>query len=107
VLLDAWHADREVFAIAEPGWKGGRISLGYATEKGVRESSMLTTLRASLYRRWNSDDANAGGTYIGMEGSAASLANIPLGLRVGVFTRIAGPTRAPRTLFSIDVPVGY
>jgi hypothetical protein len=105
--VSSWHSDREMFLLAEPGLKGGRLSLGYGIERGNTRGSDLSTLRLSLYRRWDSDRRDPGGTYLGVEGAAVAMGNISLGLRVGVFARVAGPSGGARTLLAVDLPIGY
>jgi hypothetical protein len=107
VWASSWHADRALFVIAEPGLRGGRLSLGHGVERGNSNGSDLVTSRISLYRRWNTGDRDPGGTYLGIEGSAAALGAFPVGLRVGVFGRIAGPVGGARTFLAFDFPIGY
>jgi hypothetical protein len=107
IWAPSWHSDREVFLIAEPGLKGARLSLGYAVDSGNQVGSDLSTLRLSFYRRWNSDHDEPGGTYLGVEGAAVGMGAIALGLRAGVFARIAGPAGGARTLLALDFPIGY
>jgi hypothetical protein len=103
----SWHSDRDVFLIAEPGLRGGRLSLGSGLERVNRSQAYLSSLRISLYRRWNTGHDDPGGTYLGVEGSAEGLADFPLGLRAGVFVRIAGPAGGAKTLLALDFPIWY
>lgn len=103
----SWHSDRELFLIAEPGLTGGRVSLGYAIDRGNLTASDLSTLRISFYRRWSGAHDDPDGTYVGVEGAAVGMANIVLGLRAGVFTRVSGPAGGPKTLLALDFPIGY
>jgi hypothetical protein len=99
--------DRSLFAVVEPGLKGSRASLGYSVDRSNRNGISLWSLRATAYRRWNSDHADPGGAYAGLEASAMAMADIALGLRVGLLTRVSGPSGARRTLATIDFPIGW
>ena len=102
-----WHTDHDVFLIAEPGLRGGRLSLGSGTERLNGSQAYLSSLRLSLYRRWNTGHDDPRGTYIGIEGAAEALADFPLGLRAGIFVRIAGPAGGAKTLLALDYPIWY
>lgn len=102
-----WHSDRDVFLIAEPGLRGGRLSLGSGLERLNNSQAYLKSVRISLYRRWNTGRDDPGGSYLGVEGAAEGLADFPVGLRVGVFFRVAGPTGGAGTLLALDFPIWY
>ena len=98
------YDDSHVFLIAEPGWTTARASVGYGTERHRLRTSMLTNLRVTALRRWTHDPV---ADYLGVEGAAVAMEESPLGARVGVFRRIAGPTNAHRWLFAVDFPAGW
>jgi len=98
------YDDSHVFLIAEPGWRAARASVGYGTERHRYRTSRLTTIRATALRRWTHDPV---ADYVGVEASAVAMEEFPLGARVGVFKRIAGPSNAHRWLFTVDFPAGW
>jgi hypothetical protein len=98
------RADRQVFLVAEPGWKGARVSLGYGGSRTKRSAFQSESLRLSLFRHWSGDSSHL---YAGIEGSAVALDDFVLGLRSGIFTRIAGASGGQRTFVTFDFPLGW
>jgi hypothetical protein len=98
------HRDRDVFALVEPGWKAGRMSVGYGFLKGSRSDVALANARVTALKRWSGD---SGRVYLGIEGSAGVLSDIALGLRAGLFTAIAGNRAGNSLLVSVDFPIGW
>lgn len=98
------HDDRDIFLLAEPGWKAARASIGWGLEYNRFRSTTLMNIRASALRRWT-DGPNR--DYVGIEVSAQTIEELPLGARVGVFRQVGGPLDRRRFLFSFDFPVGW
>jgi hypothetical protein len=94
---DAPEVDsRFVLAIAEPGWKGGRISLAYVQWYGLKGGLIG---RVSALRFW---DRPPEGDYIGAEVQWI-IAVQPLGVRVGAFRPASGTGRRLRWLVDLSV----
>jgi hypothetical protein len=95
---EAW-----VFAAAEPGIAGGRLSVGYVT--WFNEHFWTTTLvRATLLRTWGSPwDAPADVTYLGGELQLNPL--FFLGLRAGLFFPAGDDRGGPRRLTTFGVAI--
>ena len=98
------HDDRDVFALAEPGWKAARASIGYGVEHDRLRSVTLMNVRASALRRWG-DGATR--DFLGVEFSAQTIEELSLGARVGLFRQVDGRPARQRFLFSFDYPVGW
>jgi hypothetical protein len=98
------HDDRDIFALAEPGWKAARASIGYGIERNRVRATTLMNIRASALRRWTDRPVR---DYLGIEVSAVTMEELALGARVGVFKQVDGPAAPRRYLVSVDFPVGW
>src|SRR3954467_12045402 len=66
IWISSWRRTNHVFLLTEPGIKGARLSAGYGVERGSHSSLTLVSARLSAYRRWGSDHADPGGTFLGI-----------------------------------------
>ena len=73
-------SESNVFLSLEPGWGGGRASLGFAYQRGGM--GFLTTLRGSYLQRWSHID----NSYAGVELSVHP--KYFVGIRAGFFSAI-------------------
>jgi hypothetical protein len=86
------HTDRDIFAAFEPGSRGARLSLGYGGLKDMISSGTILSARVSAYRHWSNDSSRV---YIGPEISGSAIADLPLGLRLGILRRVRGIRAGP------------
>lgn len=92
---------RFVLAIAEPGLRGGRLSLAYAQWGGFNGGLVA---RATALRFWG---GAAHRTYAGAELQYV-VSVLPLGIRVGAFRPASGASDRPRgVLWLADLSVMY
>lgn len=92
-------SSRFLLAVAEPGWRGGRLSLAFVQWFGLKGALMA---RTSLLRFW---DNRAPGTLAGAE-LQWIISVLPLGVRLGAFRPLReGATR--QLLWLADFSVMY
>lgn len=97
--------ERHLFVAAEAGLRAHRLSAGYGVKRGDRHSvTIVHGAIAALRMRQGSD---TGATYIGLQAQAFGMADIALGLRLGVFVKAIGPATARRMLLAADFPIGW
>jgi hypothetical protein len=103
--------DRDVFAAIEPGWKGGRLSVGYGEQRNSTIQTSFVNGRLSLFKPWAADSVTlklGPGLYVGGEVSGSAVADAPLGLRVGVLTLVGrAPVGTNRHRIPFDFAVGW
>lgn len=98
-----WHQRKDVFLLAEPGTRGGRLSLGYTEYERTDEGWAIATVRASYLRRWTARSRRA---YAGLEVGVSGLP-LPTGIRIGEFIGLRSHREEKRSLFAIDWAIGW
>jgi hypothetical protein len=98
------HSDRDIFAAFEPGSRGARLSVGYGTLKDELNQGTIVSGRLSAYRRWSDDSSRV---YVGPEISGSAMADVALGLRLGLLRRVRGPAGGKNFFKTADYAVGW
>ena len=81
--------------------------MGYGTESKSGSTGRIMSIRGTMYRRWESDRRDPGGTFAGLEVSAGGIGETLGGIRFGFLSRVAGPIGRRGTLLTIDLPIGW
>jgi len=99
------RADLDLFALVEPGSRGGRMSVGLGSYSEREVTKHLLNARVTGLRRWSGGSI---GNYLGVELQAETIEEgISLGLRAGVFSPVVRRPGEPPLVFAIDFPAGW
>ena len=91
-------SESNLFLALEPGWGGGRASLGFAYQRGGM--GFLTTLRGSYLQRWSHIDNG----YAGVELSVQPMYFV--GVRAGYFAAVRDEAY-PDKLVILGLALGF
>ena len=100
------HGYRGFFVLAEPGFGGGKLNVGYRFGAVQFMPIWHAGLSASLLQTWGDplQDVEPDQTYVGLELSGAFAL---IGINGGVFMHVAGDDDEHDWIYSLGVGVGF